>query len=158
VLRDPAFGTRQLEDLQRAAELLRVRTQLIEVAGPKSIGSAFRAAKNNNAGAVMLMWSPLFYVNRMRIAASALDASLPTISDLDSVAEAGCMLSYGSDTYFPFERSAYFVDRLLKGAKAADLPVEQISKLKLAVNLKTAKVLGITIPQSILVRADEVIR
>ena len=158
VLWDPAFGRRALEELQRAAELLRVQLQPIEVAGPQGLDTAFRTAKRNYAGAVILIWSPVFYLNRARIAELALEAGLPTVTDLDVVTEAGCLLSYGTDSYYPFERAAYFVDRLLKGAKAADMPVEQISKLKLLVNLKTAKVLGITIPQSILLRADEVIR
>lgn len=158
VLWDPAFGQRSLEELQRAAELLRVQLQPIEVPGPEGLEAAFKTARRNNAGAVVLLWSPVFYVHRARVAGLALDAGLPTISDLDVVAESGCLLSYGSDSYFPFERSAYFVDRLLKGAKAADLPVEQISKLKLLVNLKTAKALGVKIPESILIRADEVIR
>ncbi len=155
---DPAFGRRALEALQTASDLLRVRLQPIEVRSAEGIESAFKTAKRMNAGAVMLVWSPVFYLQRARIAEFALDAGLPTISDLDVVAEAGCLLSYGTDSYFPFERAAYFVDRLLTGAKAADMPVEQISKLKLVVNLKTAKALGITMPQSILLRADEVIR
>lgn len=158
VLRDPAFGNRQLDELQRAAKLLRVEIQITEVPNPGNIETAIRAAKRNKAGAVMFMWSPLFYVHRKRIAAISIDASLPTISDLDTVAEAGGLLSYGSDTYLPFQRAAYFVDRLLKGANARDLPVEQISRLKLVVNLKTAETLGIDMPRSILVRADEVIR
>ena len=158
VVRDKAFGSRQLDELQHAAELLKVKFQLIEVDGSESIAQAFRTAAKNGAGAVMMMWSPLFYVHRAKIAAASLETGLPTISDLDAITEAGGMLSYGSDTYLPFERSAYFVDRLLKGAMAGELPVEQISKLKLAVNLRTAKVLGVTVPQSILVRADELIR
>ena len=158
VLWDPAFARRPLEELQRAADLLQVHLQPIEVSGPEGIEGAFKTAKRSNAGAVMLLWSPVFYLHRARIAALALEAGLPTVTDLDVVTEAGCLLSYGADSYFPFERAAYFVDRLLKGAEAADLPVEQISRLKLIVNLKTAKALGITIPQSILVRADEVIR
>ncbi len=158
VIRDKAFGGRQLDELERAATLLKVRLQLVEVDGSKGIEGAFRTARKNGAGAVMMMWSPLFYVHRAEIAASSLDEKLPAISDLDVFTEAGGMLSYGSDTYAPFERSAYFVDRLLKGAMAGDLPVEQISKLKLSVNLKAAKALGVTVPQSILVRADELIR
>ena len=158
VVRDTAFGKRQLDELQRAAKLLKVRLQLMEVDGAEGITRAFGTARKNGAGAVMMMWSPLFYVNRAKIAASSLDTGLPTISDLDAITEAGGMLSYGSDTYFPFERSAYFVDRLLKGATAGELPVEQISKLKLTVNLRTAKILGVTVPQSIMVRADQLIR
>jgi putative ABC transport system substrate-binding protein len=107
---------------------------------------------------VALTWSPAFYVHRDRVAALAIDSGLATISDMDVGAQAGCLLSYGSRSQDNWERAAYFVDRLLKGAKASELPVEQISTLRLVVNLKTAHVLGITIPESILLRADEVIR
>lgn len=155
---DPGFGERFVEELQRAAHLLRVQIQFIEVRDPDGIEPAFNTATKNNADAVMMMWSPMFYVHRFRIAELALQAALPTVTDLVLVAEAGCLLSYGSDGYFPFERASYYVDRLLKGATAAELPVEQLSKLKLVVNLKTAQALGITVPQSILLRADEVIR
>jgi putative ABC transport system substrate-binding protein len=158
VIRDKAFGKRQLGDLENAARLLKVRLRLMEVESPADIGAAFTRARQSGAGAVMMMWSPLFYVHRSTIAASSLAARLPTITDLDAITEAGGMLSYGSDTYFPFERSAYFVDRLFKGAIAGELPVEQISKLKLSVNRRTAKTLGVTVPQSILIRADELIR
>ena len=155
---DPAFERRPLEELQGAATLLQIQLQHIEVPDPERIESAFKAARNDKAGAVMLMWSPMFYLNRTHIAKLALEAALPTVTDLDVIAEAGCLLSYGSDSYYPFERAAYFIDRLLKGAKATNLPVEQLSRLKLVVNLKTAEVLGIAIPRSIMIRADEVIR
>jgi ABC-type uncharacterized transport system substrate-binding protein len=117
-----------------------------------------RAAKRTQAGAVMLMGSPMFYVQRTRVAALALDEKLPTISMLNQAVEAGALLSYGQDLVEVWRRTAYYVDRLLKGAKPSDLPVEQVSTIRLAVNLKTAKALGITIPESILLRADEVIR
>jgi len=155
---DPAFGKHSIEELRRAADLLNVQLRPVEVLGPDSIEPAFESAANNRADAIMLVWSPLFYLYRARVAELALEATLPTFSAMNETTEAGCLLSYGSDGYFPFERSAYFVDRLLTGSAAADLPVEQISRLKLVVNLKTAKALGIDIPQSILVRADEVIR
>jgi putative ABC transport system substrate-binding protein len=100
----------------------------------------------------------VFWVNRKRIAAIALKERLPTISDMQILARSGCLMAYGSDSAYNWERGAYFVDRLLKGANAAELPVEQLSKLTFVVNLKTAKILGIKIPQSILVRADEVIQ
>jgi putative ABC transport system substrate-binding protein len=106
----------------------------------------------------MMNFSPVFWVNRNRIAAIALEAGLPTISDMQILARSGCLLAYGSDSVYNWERGAYFVDRLLKGAEAAELPVERLSRLTLVVNMKTAKALGITIPESILVRADEVIR
>jgi putative ABC transport system substrate-binding protein len=155
---DPAFGKNSIDKLKYAAGLLKVQLRPVEVLNPDDIAPAFRIARKTRADAVMLVWSPLFYLYRARIAALAIDYSLPTFSAMNETTEAGCLLSYGSDGYFPFERVAYFVDRLLKGTEAADLPVEQISRLKLVVNIKTAKALGITMPQSILLRADEVIR
>jgi putative tryptophan/tyrosine transport system substrate-binding protein len=152
------FGQRQLQELRRAAELLNVQLEPIQIEGPDNLAAAFKSAKRKKAGAVYLTWSPVFYVHRVRLAALALDSGLPTIADLDVEAQAGCLLSYGSGAYDSFVRAGYFVDRLLKGAKASDLPVEQISTLSLVVNLKTANALGITIPQSILLRADEVVR
>jgi putative ABC transport system substrate-binding protein len=158
VLWDPAFAKRFFAELQRAAELLGLQLEFIEIAGPDGIEPAFKAAKKHGAGAIMMMWSPVFYLHRARVAAVAMEVALPTFSELDVLVRAGCLLSYGSDVSFNFRRAAYFVDRLLKGADAADLPVEQISRLELVVNLRTAEALGITIPQSILLRADEVIR
>jgi putative ABC transport system substrate-binding protein len=153
-----AFGKRQLDELQGAARALRIRLDLIEVRDANGLGEAFKSAKARKAGAVIMNFSPVFWVNRTRIAAIALEAGLPTISDMQLLAYSGCLLAYGSDGAYNWERGAYFVDRLLKGANAAELPVERLSRLTLVVNLKTAKALGITIPQSILVRADEVIR
>ena len=152
------FGRRQLDELRPAAEVLNIQLQPIQIQGSEDIVAAFKSAKRKKAGAVLLTWSPVFYVHRVQVAKLALESGLATITDLDIEAEAGCLLSYGSGAYESFVRSAYFVDRLLKGAKASDLPVEQISTLRLVVNLKTADALGITIPQSILLRADEVIR
>jgi len=158
VLWDINFGQRQLEQLRGAARQLKLQLQPIQIQGAEDLAAAFKSARRDKAGAVLLTWSPVFYVHRDRVAALALDSALPTISDLDVEAQAGCLLSYGSGAYDSFQRAAYFVDRLLKGAKASELPVEQISTLKLVVNLKTANALAITIPESILLRADEVIR
>ncbi len=152
------FGQRQLQELRRAAALLNVQLEPIQIQGPDNLAAAFKGARRKKAGAVYLTWSPVFYVHRAQVATRALESGLATITDVDVEVEAGCLLSYGSRTYESFVRAGYFVDRLLKGAKASDLPVEQISMLRLVVNLKTAKALGITIPQSILLRADEVIR
>ena len=153
-----AFGKRQLDELQDAARTLKLRLDLIEVRNANGLDGAFKSAKARKAGAVIMNFSPVFWVNRKRIAEIALEAGLPTISDMQILAYSGCLLAYGSDSAYHWERGAYFVDRLLKGADAAELPVEQLSRLTLVVNLKTAKALGITIPQSILVRADEVIQ
>ncbi len=153
-----AFGKRQVDEVQDAARTLGLRLDLIEIRGPNDLEGTFKAAKARKAGAVIMTFSPVFWTNRDRVAAIALEAGLPTISDIQVLAETGCLLAYGSDSRYNWERGAYFVDRLLKGANPAELPVEQLSKLTLVVNLKTAKALGITIPESILLRADEVIR
>jgi len=110
------------------------------------------------AGAILVVWTPLLYVHRERVAALGLEMKLPIFTDMSNFTEAGALLSYGSLGYESFVRAAYYVDRLLKGAKASELPVEQMSNIKLLVNMKTAKALGIVIPQSILLRAEEVIR
>ena len=153
-----AFSKRQLDELEGAARLLKIQLDLIEVRDANGLEGAFKSAKARKAGAVVMNFSPVFWVNRSRIAALAIDEGLPTISDMQILAHSGCLLAYGSDSTYNWERGAYFVDRLLKGADAAELPVERLSKLTLVVNLKTAKALGITIPQSILLRADEVIK
>ncbi|HTS54722.1 MAG TPA: ABC transporter substrate-binding protein [Burkholderiales bacterium] len=153
-----AFGRRSLDELQRTAPSLAVRIEPIEIRGPDDLDSAFKTAKRKKAGAVMLLWSPVIYVNRERVAALALDARLPTIFPFVPAVRAGALMSYGTDAADIYRRTAYYVDRLLKGAKPAELPVEQVSKFKLAVNLKTAKALGVRLPESILLRADEVIR
>jgi putative ABC transport system substrate-binding protein len=152
------FGQRQLADLQHAAKPLGLQLQLIELQSPEDLEAAFKSAKIKRAGAVMLVWSPVFYVHQARVAALGLKSELPVFTDLGTLAEVGALLSYGSDRDYNLVRAAYFVDRLLKGAKAAELPVEQISNLKLVVNLRTAKALEISVPQSVLLRADEVIR
>jgi putative tryptophan/tyrosine transport system substrate-binding protein len=153
-----SFSKRQLDELQGAAHALKIRLDLIEIRDANDLDGAFNLAKARKAGAVIMNFSPVFWVNRTRIAAIALKERLPTISDMQLLARSGCLMAYGSDGAYNWERGAYFVDRLLKGANAAELPVELLSKLTLVVNLKTANSLGIKIPQSILVRADEVIR
>jgi putative ABC transport system substrate-binding protein len=153
-----AFSKRQLDELEDAARVLKIQLDLIEVRDSNSLDGAFKSAKAHKAGAVIMNFSPVFWINRNRIAALAIEQKLPTISDMQILGQSGCLLAYGSDSLFNWERGAYFVDRLLKGADAAELPVERLSRLTLVVNLKTAKTLGITIPDSILLRADEVIR
>ena len=157
LFQDPSFPA-QIGELNRAAESLGLRLELIEVRDPLDFEQAFKAAKRKKVGAVVLLGSPMWYVHRTRVAMLALDARLATVAMIDQAVEAGVLMSYGQDLSEVWARTAYYVDRLLKGAKASDLPVEQVSKLKLAVNLKTAKALGVNIPESILLRADEVIR
>ena len=153
-----AFAVRQLEVLKAAARTLGVQLQLVEVRPPYDYDAAFKEATRKKADAVMVLGSPHFYVARDQIAKLALRYKLPTISQADPLIRAGGLISYGPDQFAAFGRTAYFVDRVLRGASPAGLPIEQPTQYLLVVNLKTAKALGITIPQSILLRADEVIR
>ena len=107
---------------------------------------------------MVVLFSPVFYRERTQIAALALEVGLPTMNQEESWVTAGGFISYGPTIADTFGRAAYFVDRLLKGAKASDLLVEQASDFKLTVNLKTAKALHLTVPESIVLRADGVIR
>jgi putative ABC transport system substrate-binding protein len=149
---------RQLEELEPAAPVLGVQLERIELRAPYDFAAAFRAAKRSRAGAVMVLFSPVLIQLRAGVTKSALENRLPTIHQSDSEAVAGGLMSYGPSDTELFQRSAYYIDRLLKGAKVSDLPVEQASKFKLVINLRTAKALGIAIPESVLLRADEVIR
>ena len=153
-----AFGARQLEVLKPAARTLGVQLQLVEVRSPYDYNAAFKHATKKKADAMMVLASPHFYVGRDQIAKLALQYKLPTIGGGDPLVRAGGLISYGPDLLATWGRTAYFVDRVLKGASPAGIPIEQPTQYFLVVNLKTAKALGITIPQSILLRADEVIR
>jgi len=148
----------QFEELQRAARVLGVQLGPIELHDPYDFTAAFTAAKKMRAGAVMVLFSPAFIQQRTNIAKLAVGNKLPTICQDTVEVTAGCLVSYGPSSSELFQRTAYYIDRLLRGERAADLPVEQSSKFRLLVNLRTAKSLGITIPESILLRADEVIR
>ena len=152
------FGRMQLDALAAAAESLDLRLEPVEFRRPEDLAAAFATAKRKKIGAVLMAWSPVFYVDRERVARLALQAGLPTVTDSDVIVEAGCLVSYGFSVLDNFERAGYFVDRILRGAKPGELPVEQIARLVLAVNLKTANALGVVIPESILLRADLVIR
>lgn len=153
-----AYGRGQLDQLASAARSLGLQLELIELQAPYDFKAAFRAAKKREAGAVLLMFSPVFNQQRREIAALSVDYHLPTISGNFNLARVGALMSYGYDNVASFGRAAYFVDRLLKGAKPAELPVEQAATIKLIVNLRTAKAIGSVVPESILLRSDEVIR
>jgi putative ABC transport system substrate-binding protein len=130
--------------------------QRIDVRWPEDIERAFRPA-SMNADAVMVLFSSMLHTNRARIAAVALKTGMPTMCLLSFV-QAGALVSYAPDRSAVLARVVYMIDRLFKGAKPSELPVEQAAKFVLAVNQGTAKKLGIAIPDSILLRADEVIR
>ena len=126
----------------------------VRVAG--EIEGAFRAATNARAGALLVMGGGLFFPEARQVAALAARSRLPAMYDLRAYVDAGGLISYGADINDIWRRAAVFVDKILKGAKPADLPIEQPSKFEVVINLKTAKALGLEIPQSLLVRADEV--
>ena len=149
VIWDP-FVRAEVEALESAAPSLGIQLQLVEVKPPYDFGAAFQTAKRHKAGAVMLLSSPQVYIRRVQLGALVLEDKLPADAPFRDLTAAGGLMSYSTDVIDGFYHSAYFIDRLLKGAKASDLPFEQTANIKLVVNLKTAKALGITIPQSIL--------
>ena len=149
---------RQVEEPERAASKVGVRLQILEVRSPDELDGAFAAMTRDRAGAVLIEASSMLAANRARIADLAAKRRLPTMGWFGEMVDAGILMSYSPSLSEQYRRAAYFVDRIFKGAKPADLPVEQPTKFALVINLKTAKALGLTIPQSILVRADEIIQ
>jgi putative tryptophan/tyrosine transport system substrate-binding protein len=141
----------------KAAKALGVQLQIVEARGPEDFERAFADATRARAAALAVLATPLFDTNRPRLVELALRHRLPTVYPFKSWVEAGGLMSYGPDIRDLFRRAAVYVDKILKGAKPADLPVEQPTKFELAINLRTAKALGLTIPQSLLLRADHVI-
>jgi len=125
--------------------------------GPADFERAFAAMRRQGAGAVGILASPVFYANRAALIAAAARAGVPAIYPWRVATRAGGLISYGPDLAALFRRAAYFVDKILKGADPATLPVERPTKFELVVNLRTARALGLAIPRSILLRADEVI-
>ena len=121
------------------------------------LDAAFVAMKRGGAGAVIVVQSSAFFAGYPRISDLALTHRLPSVGGSKEYPEAGGLISYGADYPDLFRRAAVFVDKILKGAKPGDLPIEQPTKFELAINLKTAKALGLTIPPSLLQRADQVI-
>ena len=151
-------GHADLDELKPAARSLGIELQRMELKAPYDFDAVFGIIRKQKAGAVIVLPSPASYVNSARIGALALANGLPLIGESRDLTDAGGLMSYSTDLRDVFDRLAYFVDRLLKGAEVSDLPVDQTERIRLVVNLKTAKALGMTIPQSILLRADEVIR
>ena len=143
---------------QDAARALGVRLQLLGARGPSEIDSAFAAMTNEQAGAFIVLVDAALLDHRIRIADLAARRRLPAVYGLSEHAEAGGLMAYGPNRLVMFHHAAIFVDKILKGAKPAALPVEQPTKFELVINLKTAKALGLTIPQSLLQRADEIIQ
>ena len=142
---------------QVAARSVGVQLQYLGVRDQSELEHAFFVMKQDQAGALIVESSSMLFMWRTRLADLALKNRLPTIFAQREYAEAGGLLTYAADFSDLFGRAATFVDKILKGAKPADLPVEQPTKFELVINLKTAKVLGLEVPPTLLARADEVI-
>ena len=149
----PAF----LQQAEIAARGLKVRLQILEAQAPNDLAGAFSAATKESAGALLILGDPMFFGERTRIVELAGQSRLPLMSNQSEFPEAGGLLAYGVDQRDSFRRAAVFVVKILKGAKPADLPVEQATKVELIVNVRAAKSLGVTISPAVLARADQVI-
>jgi putative tryptophan/tyrosine transport system substrate-binding protein len=153
-----ALVTDEFEAAQRAAKALRLELHALKLENPPyNFTAAFQTIGQAGAQMLLILSSPLFALYRREIAKLAIDHRLPAMFIFKTYVEAGGLMSYGVDQLVMHRRTADFVAEILKGAKPADLPVEQPTKFQLVINLKTAKALGITLPQNMLVAADEVI-
>jgi putative ABC transport system substrate-binding protein len=160
VLRNPTnpVSVPELKETQAAARALGVQIQSLEVADPGGIAGAFSAMTRKRAGALIVFADTMFSGRHTQIVSLATKSRLPAIFSTREFPEAGGLMSYGPNVADLWRRSATYVDKILKGAKPADLPVEQPTRFELVINMKTAKALGVKLPQSILIRADQVIR
>jgi ABC-type uncharacterized transport system substrate-binding protein len=152
------FHALESREVAVAARSLNVRLQVVEARAPSEFADAFSTMAQERAGAVIVLGGSMFFDHRTRLANLAAKNRLPAVSSVREYAEAGGLMTYGANLRESFRRAASYVDKILKGAKPADLPVEQPTKFELVINFKTAKALGLTIPQSVLLRADEVIQ
>jgi putative tryptophan/tyrosine transport system substrate-binding protein len=146
-----------VEDLKVIAPSLSIELTFVDVRAPEQFGPAFSDISRAKAQALYVVEDPIFFAHRMILLELASTARLPTIHDLRRFPEEGALMSYGPDLHDLFRRAAIYVYRILKGAKPADLPVEQPTKFELVINLTTAKALGLEVPPTLLARADEVI-
>jgi putative tryptophan/tyrosine transport system substrate-binding protein len=146
-----------LKNIQTAAQATAVNVSLVKVNTGSQIEDALGAVKQNRAGALIVLPDGIFYAQASRIAELAAQQRLPTLFWTRELTEAGGLMSYGQNIAEHFYRAATYVDKILKGAKPGDLPVEQPTTIELVINLKTAKAIGLTISQELLFRADKVI-
>ena len=146
-----------LKQADVAARALGVRLQLVEARGPADINRAFSEMTRARTDALTVVSTPMFGDERRRLVTLAAKNRLPTIFSFKAYVDAGGLMSYGANAADLHRRAATYVDKILKGAKPADLPIEQPTQFELVINLKTAKALGLTIPPSLLARADQVI-
>ena len=156
-----AYGERTManvvKDIEDAARTLGMQLQLVPADGPDDIASAFSMMAKEHAGAFIVMPSPMLFGEHRRIVELAAINRLPGMYQAREFVDAGGLMSYGANLDDLFRRTATYVDKVLKGAKPADLPVVQSSKFELVINLATAMMLGLEVPPTLLARADEVI-
>jgi ABC-type uncharacterized transport system substrate-binding protein len=157
VLGDLDINAPQLRELALVARSLALETQAVEFKNATNLDGAFDAAKQEERGGLIVIPTALNAVERNRIISSAARGNVPAMYAFRFYATDGGLMSYGIDTVDLFRRSASYVDRILKGEKPADLPVQAPTKFEMVINLKTAKALGLEIPPTIIARADEVI-
>ena len=156
-----AYGERTMDDMLKATEsaarTLGVQLHLIEVRAAEELGRAFSTMMKERAEALFLFPSPMLFLARRRIVELAATHRLPSVTQAREFVELGGLIAYGANINDLFRRSTVYVDKILKGAKPADLPVEQPTRFELVINLKTAKTLGIDLPLGLMIRADEMI-
>ena len=159
ILRDPDNrGTRAfVNDAERAAKSLGINLQIVSVHGHKDLDGAFLSMQRAHTDAVMFAENTAFIAYRQHVADLAVTHRLPMMAPAKEYAVAGVLVSYGTDYLDLFHRAAIYVDKIFRGSKPGDMPIEQPTKFELVINLKTAKALGLTIPPSLLARADQVI-
>jgi putative ABC transport system substrate-binding protein len=148
----------ELRETRAAGKALGLRIQSLEINDPSQILGAFAAMTDEHAQGLIVTNNSFTFGNRQRLFAAAKDKRLPTMCGRDAFAEHGCLMVYSANRLDSFRRAAYFVDKIIKGTKPGDLPVQQPTKFELVINLKTAKQIGLSIPPNILARADRVIR
>jgi putative ABC transport system substrate-binding protein len=151
-------AVRQMRDTEEAARVLGLQVQALEVRGRDDFEGAFAAARQGRAEGLTVLADPVTSDYRARLVDLAAQSRLPTMYWERAFAEAGGLMSYAASDHDIYRRAATYVDKILKGTKPADLPVEQPTKFELVINLKTAKALGLTIPPTLLFQANEVIQ
>ena len=158
VLWNPTGPALELNELDVAARSLNLQLQVVAARSASEFAAAFAEARRKRAGALLPHGGSVYFANRARLAELAAESRMPVIYGVKEYVEAGGLMAYGVDLGDSARRAAGYVDKILKGAKVSDLPIEQPTKFELVVNLKTANALGLTIPPSLLLRADKVIR
>ena len=151
-------GVTELEGIRQAARALDVQVQALEVRASDDLDKAFAAARTHRAGGLLTTSSSFLFANRTHLVVLAATSRLPAMYHQRAYVDAGGLMSYGPNFLDMYRRAATYVDKILKGAKPADLPVEQPMRFELVINLKTARALGLKFPQTILIRADQVIQ